>query len=231
MGRKRITKKQLKEDAFVSASFEAGHFIQENMSRIIMIGVGVIILAGMVWMYVNNRRVRSSEAALAMYQAQNIYANGQYALAASDFDLVAEDHAGTVSGDKALFFAGDAHYKAGDYDQALVRFEQCRDKLSSSDPLLLNAVTGQAACYEQLENLEKAIEYYSQALEMAAFDYQRQDILNALSRVQAMAGRNSDALATMERIITDYPDAPGTGMIIERKAELEARYSTAVTGK
>ena len=228
MGRKRITKKKLKEDAFVSASFEAGHFVQEHLTRMIAGVVGFLILGGMVWMYINYRGERANEAGLALFKAQNIYMNGQYALAASDFERVAEDYSGTVAGDKAVFFAGESHYKAGDLNQALSYFEQCREKLSRDNPLLLNAVIGQAAAYEQLEDFDKSIEFYTEALEMADYDYQKLEIMDSLSRVMSMAGRNREALEVMDRIIENYPDSPITGLIIERKAELLARYFATI---
>ncbi len=227
MGRKRITKKKLKEDAFVSATFEASHFVQEHLTRMIVGVVGALILVGLAWMYFNYRGERNNEADLAMFRAQNVYASRQYALAASDFERVAENYSGTAAGDKALFFAGDSYYNAGDLNQALTRFEECRDKLSNDDPLMLNAVIGQAAVYEQLEDLDKSIGFYTEALEMAHYDYQKVEIMDALSRVMAMAGRNEEALEVMDRVIEDYPDNPTTAIIIERKAELLARLFAA----
>ncbi|MBN2289066.1 MAG: tetratricopeptide repeat protein [Candidatus Glassbacteria bacterium] len=231
MGRKRITKKKLKEDAFVSATFEAGHFIQENLTRLVMGVVGVLVLIAMVWMYFNYRREQVNEAELALFKAQGLYLNGQFALAASDFERVAEEYSGTAAGDKALFFAGDAHYNAGDLNQALTRFEECREKLAGDNPLMLNAVIGQAAVYEQMEDLDKAAAHYGEALKMAVYDYQKIEVMDALSRVLAMEGKNEEALEMMDRIIEDYPDNPRTGSIVERKAELLARFYAATEKK
>ena len=226
MGRKRITKKKLKEDAFVSATFEASHFVQEHLTRIILGVVGFLVLVGMVWVYTNYRRELAGEAKLALFKAQGLYLNGQYALAASDFERVAEEFSGTVDADKAVFFSGDSHYKAGDLDLALTRFEECRETFSRDDPLLLNAVIGQAAVYEELEEYDKSLEAYREAFELAAYDYQKMMVKNGMSRVLAMAGRNQEALEAMDWIIETYPDSPNTGTVIERKAELLARYYT-----
>jgi tetratricopeptide (TPR) repeat protein len=231
MGKKRITKKKLKEDAFVSATFEAGHFVQENVTSIILGIVGIIVAISMIWMYTNYRGQRGNEAELALFKAQNLYINGQYALAASDFERVSEEYSGTDAGKKAVFFAGDSHFKAGDLNQALTTFEKCRDKLSGDAPLMLNATVGQAAVYEELKDFDKSIQYYQEALETAVYDYQKLEILDAMSRVMAMAGRNQEALEMMERIIQDYPDNPRTGKVIEQKAEMLARYfANAGTG-
>jgi len=228
MGKKRITKKKLKEDAFVSGAFEASHFVQEHLTRIILGVVGFLILVGMVWVYTNYRRERAGEAKLALFKAQSLYLNGQYALAASDFERVAEEFSGTVDADKAVFFSGDAHYKAGDLDLAQTRFEECREIFSRDDPLLLNAIIGLAAVYEELEQYDRSIEAYREAFELAAYDYQKLLIMDGMSRVMAMAGRNQEALEAMDWIIENYPDSPNTGTVIERKAELLARYYAEV---
>lgn len=230
MGKKRITKKKLKEDAFVSSAFETGHYIQENLTKIIISFVGVIALTGLVWLFVNYRLERAEAASLALFQAQALLMNGQYSLAAADFEKLAEDYSGTPESEKAVFFAGDSYYKAVEYDQALERFEQCRDVLSSEDPLMVNCLAGLAATHEQLKNLDQAIEFYRQALEITSYDYQKIEIIRDYSRVLSLAGKNAEALELMDRIIVNYPDNPRTGEIIELKAEMLAKATSATQG-
>jgi len=230
MGRKRISKKKLKEDAFVSTAFEAGHFIQENLTRIILSIVGVIALAGLVWLFVNYRLERAEAASLALFRAEALYLNAQYSLAAADFEKLAEDYSGTPEAEKAVFFAGDSYYKAGEYDQALKLFGQCRDMLPADHPLMVNCLVGLAATNEQLKNMDQAIEFYRQALETAVYDYQRIEIMKDCSRALSAVGRDEEAVELLERIITDYPDNPRTGEIIERKAELLAQSTAAAQG-
>jgi tetratricopeptide (TPR) repeat protein len=226
MGKKRITKKKLKEDAFVSTAFETGHFIQENMTRIILSFVGVIVLAGLAWLFVNYRLERAEAASLALLQAQALYMKAQYSLAAEDFERLAEDYSGAPEAEKAIFFAGDSYYNAGEYDQALELFEQCRDVLSADHPLMVNCLVGLAATYEQLKNMDQAIEFYRQALEIAVYDYQKIEIIRDYSRILSVVGKNAEALELMERVIADYPDNPRTGEIIELKAELLAKATS-----
>ncbi|MEA1996520.1 MAG: tetratricopeptide repeat protein [Gemmatimonadota bacterium] len=223
MGRKRITKKQLKEDAFVSTAFEASHYIQENLTSIILSIVGVIALAGVVFLFINYRTQQANESALAMFKADGLYMNGQYALAAADFEKVAEDFSGSTVANKAVFFAGDSYYKAGEYEQALARFEQCREELSGDDPLMVNCLVGLAASYEGLENLEKAIELYREAIQAAEYDFQKIEISRTLSIALEAAGKNREAVETLDRIIQDYPDNSFSGEITELRAEFAAK--------
>ena len=230
MGKKRITKKQLKEDAFVSSAFEAGHYVQQNLTRIIIGIVGTIALIGLVYLFINYRLERAEAASLALFQAQALYMNGQYSLAGADFEKLAEDYSGTPEAEKAIFFAGDSYYNAGEYDQAVKWFEQCRDVLSSEDPLMVNCLAGLAATHEQLKNPDQTIEFYRQALEVASYDYQKIEIMRDYSHVLSLAGKNAEALELINRIIVDYPDNPRTGEIIELKAEMLAKATAAIEG-
>ena len=223
MSRKRITKKQLKEDAFVSATFEAGHFIQEHLTKLILGTVGVLALAGVVWLFINYRFERRQDASLAMFKAEGLYMNGQFALAAADFEKLIGDYSGTEQARKAEFFAGDSRFKAAEYDQALTHFQKCREEMSHADPLWINCLVGLAATYEEQKNLQQAVDTYREALQAATYDYQKIEIMSDLSRVLAMDGRNEEALQVMDQAIKDYPDNPRTGEIIELRAELVAK--------
>jgi tetratricopeptide (TPR) repeat protein len=161
-----------------------------------------------------------------MFKAEAQYLNSQYALAATDFEKVSKDYSGSATARKALFFAGDSYYNAGEYEKALTKFEECLEKLSGSDPLVVNCLVGLAASSEELKNWDKAVEYYKKASEKTEYDFQKLEIMRNLSRVLAMAGKNEEALALMDKIIADYPDNPLTGSIIELRAELLARATS-----
>lgn len=218
----KISKKQLKEDAFVSATFEAGHYLQEHMTQIIFGFVGVVVVIGVVWMVVNSRAERFEQSGLAYFRAQSLYINGQYALAASDFDRLSDEYSGTAHADKAIYFAGDSYYKSGQYDQALLRFESATENLSQDDLLYVNALVGEAAVYEQRENYDRALENLNNALDASTYDFQRIEILMATARVQNLQGNKDQAIATYDKIIEAYPDANLTMQAKELRAEIKA---------
>ena len=230
MSGKRISKKELKEDAFVSAAFETSHFIKENLTKIILGTVSLFIVVGGIWLYVNYRAERKAESSLALFKAENVYMNGNFAVAATDFDKVAEEYSGTVEGDKAVFFAGDSYFKAGQYDMAKERFEQARKELSASSPLMVNCVVGLAAVAEQQGDTDKAVELYREALEMCNEDYQKVIVMGDLSRALASAGKNDEAIKVMDEIVEKFPENPRTPLIKEYRAELKARMTAGGQG-
>lgn len=223
MSKKRISKKELKEDAFVSAAFEASHYIQENKAKLILYAVSFLAVVTIGWLFVSYRIEQKEQAALSMFQAQARYTNGQYAMAATDFENIADDYSGTSQGRKALFFAGDAHFREGNYDRALEYFQRASDELPSDDPLLVNSLVGLAATHEQLGDPDQAIEAYRRAEQTAEYDFQTIEIMTSLARVLDDTGRSDEAIRVLEDILQRFPDSPRKGEIAERKAELEAR--------
>ncbi|MBW7997634.1 MAG: tetratricopeptide repeat protein [Candidatus Glassbacteria bacterium] len=222
MSRKRISKKELKEDAFVSGAFEASHYIQEHTSKIIGGIIGVLVLSGLAWMYVNFRAETRSEAALTMFKAEGLFISNQFSLAAVDFENVADDYSGTEQGRKAVYFAADSYYNSGDYDRALELFNRYMDENGGDDPLLINCLVGIAACHEQFEEYPQALENYHRALELAEYDFQRVEILSSISRTHRQAGQAEQAIAMLDEIIESFPDDPRNGEFIEIRAELKA---------
>ncbi len=222
MGSKRISKKELKEDAFVSGAFEASHYIQEHLSKIIGGIIGGLVLMGLVWMYVNFRTETRADAAVAMFRTEGLYLNRQFSLAAVDFENIADDYSGTVQGNKAVYFAADSYYNAGDYDRALELFSRFIGDNGSDEPLMVNVLVGIGACREQFEEYPQAIESYNQALESALFEFQKIEVLSCISRAYRLSGDNEQAIATLNRIIDTYPDNPRNGEFIEIRAELRA---------
>ncbi len=230
MSKTRITKKELKEDAFVTAAFEASHFLKENLLKIVLGAAGLIVLAGGIWLYVNYRSERITEASLEFFKVESTYISGNFALAATDFDRVAQEYSGTPTAAKAVFFAGDSYFKAGQYDQAKERFETARKRLKSSDPLKVNSVAGLAAVAEQQGDNAKAVELFREALAMARYDYEKVILMGDLSRALEAAGNNDEALKVMDEIVEKFPDHPRTPLIKEHRAELRARMQTAAKG-
>jgi TolA-binding protein len=229
MPTKRISKKHLKEDAFVSATFEVGHFLRENQTRLLLGAGGLFVTVFLVWFYFNYRTDRQQEASLALFKAEAVFMNGDFAVAAADFDKVTQDFSGTRPGEKAIFFAGDSYFKAGQYEQALSRFDDCRKELPQSDPLMVNCIVGQGAVQEQLGNRDKAIEFYNEALKRSKYEYQKVSIMTDLARALTAAGKDQEAIAVMDSLVARYPDNPQTQQVAETLAELKAR--AAAKGK
>ena len=223
MGRKRITKKQLKEDVFVTATFEASHYLQEHKNKIIGVSVAAVALVGLAWMFISHRTEQREQASLALFKAEVMYINGQFQLSATDFENLANEYSGTVEAEKALYLAGDSFFKSGDFDRALELFNRCREDMSSGDPLMVNVFTGIGACHEQQEDYAQAEQFYRQAERAAEYDFQKVETLSSLSRVLRLAGREAEAIDVLTSIIDQFPDNPRRGEFIELRAELRAK--------
>ncbi|MBI3193867.1 MAG: hypothetical protein HYZ34_05265, partial [Ignavibacteriae bacterium] len=156
--KKKISKKELKEDALVSSYGKVLMWYEENKNMVSYVTTGVIVLAILIVVYVNNRNANNEKAATDLGKIFSYYDAGasdvnQYNLAINGIPeknvmglkAIVDNYGGSPSGELAGFYLANAYYATGKVDDALKLF----DDFSFSDPLLnASAIAGVAACYE-----------------------------------------------------------------------------------
>ena len=145
--RKRLTKRQIKEDKFVTYYLKAQDFINQN-SRYVMwgiIGIPVAIFASFV--FSNIQKGKEQSANIELSKARIDYFAENYESAISTLNNLAENYAGTKSGKKGLYYLANAHFMSSNFDEAEKNFRQFLDKSSDLD-LMVSALAGIAACQE-----------------------------------------------------------------------------------
>jgi len=225
----KITKKELKEDRFVTLTLELYEFLKNNV-KTIMISVGiVIIIIAAFSIYYNNKREKEAAASMAMEKAIKLFEEAEDAWSdqeetsqeeSSDaykdkyedgkgkFDDIIKRYGSSNYADKALYYSAKASYQIGEYDQAINGFRELVDKYPNS----LFALFAQSAlgnCYEQKggeDNLRKAIsEYAPQKFEkFATFPQQGHVVAQSLfhqGMLYEKLSQPSDALKSYNQII------------------------------
>ncbi|HIE29497.1 TPA: tetratricopeptide repeat protein [Candidatus Poribacteria bacterium] len=225
----KITKKELKEDRFVTLTLELYEFLKNNV-KTIMISVGiVIIIIAAFSIYYNNKREKEAAASMAMEKAIKLFEEAEDAWSdqeetsqeeSSDaykdkyedgkgkFDDIIKRYGSSNYADKALYYSAKASYQIGEYDQAINGFRELVDKYPNS----LFALFAQSAlgnCYEQKggeDNLRKAIsEYAPQKFEKFATSPQQGHVVAQSLFHQGMLyeklSQPSDALKSYNQII------------------------------
>lgn len=190
--RKRIKKKDLKEDKLVTFYSNARRWI-ENNSRIIMGGgIGVVVVIIALTIFSNRREDMQAQASVLFVQAKQFYEDNNYTEALQEFSKLVENYGGTVSGEIGQLYQGKCFYEKSDYANAYKQFKSFASSVDGSDHFKMSGYLNAAACLEQQEKFEEAAKEF----ENAAKKYPETTLAPfALLK----AGQNYDALENYEK--------------------------------
>jgi len=211
--KKKITKKQLKEDALISSYVKARTFYEENKKNI-SIGVTVIaVLAVATVFYINNERANNERATTELGKVYGLYDSGQYQQAIdgvperniAGLKSIVSNYGGTKAGNMARFYLADTYYQLGRYEDALPEFEA----FSPNEPTLgVSRLAGIAECYEAQGKYADAAEHYDRAASKYPNDVTVAENLSDAARNYVLAGQKERALELYKRLRKNYPTTP-----------------------
>lgn len=213
--RKKITKKELKQDQLVTTYFKVVEYLRNNRRLVSGMTTGIVIAAIVVVVYMNNRRASNAEANTELSSVLQLFDGGAYQLAINGdptrnitgLKSIVDNYGGSVSGERAKIYLGDCYYYLGDYDNALKYF---KDYDGSDRMLEASALAGVAEVYEVRKDYEKAADYFDRAAARDSKNFLAPQYLVAAARNYIKAGKKSRAIDLLERVQKDFPDSPYT---------------------
>lgn len=221
MSAERLSKKQIKQDNFVTSAFKASEYIQKNKSYFLggFAGLIAIILLISFFNYSHNKKIAESEDLFGKGQLAS--AMGQQALAINDYQMLIEEYSSAPIADKTCYYLARIYFDRDEKDSAMVYYEKYINEYGN-EPLLLGAAyAGAAQCYEDQGNLAQAGDYYMKAAEIAANDFSSPGYYMAAGRVYAEAGMFSEAGNAYQMVIDSYPRAKQTSLAKKLQAEVQ----------
>lgn len=211
--KKKITRKEMKEDTLVTFYYKAVSLYNQYQRQIMIgvIAVAVVIGGYYLMSYYNN--IDNEEANVKLARVMKIYDAGQFQeaidgnQAANIIGLkkIVDDYGSTKNGETAKIYLANSYYNLGKFDEALEAYDSYS---GDSDLLKAAAFAGMAACYEAKKEIEKSIEYYLKASSVSA-----ETVLNPQYMLFAginyiKIGKNEDAKELFQTIKRDYQKSP-----------------------
>lgn len=166
--KKKITKRELKEDPFFSTLGRAEAYYEENKKMISTVALVVIVIVVGILIYVKNRADNNEKASAQLAQVQQFYDNGQYQIAVDGvverkiigLKAIVENYGGTHAGNFARLYLAGSYFQLGNYAGAL---EEYKAMSGSEDLLAVARLEGIGACEEALGNHEDAASAFEKA--------------------------------------------------------------------
>lgn len=219
MSPQRITKKEMKQDKFVTYSLKVSEWIQKHLNEVLM-GVGVVILLGAIVFFVlSSQAKKERNAARLLGEASIELQAGNIEEAMANLQTVVNDYGGTKSAGQASFFLATAHYFIRDYDKAQSMFEKCLKDYNEDILLSTSAQAGIADCHMQRGNYILAAEDFVKAASLDPDGFLAPQYLLQAAFAYLKADQKGKAREILDKLIEEYPDSREVHQAKEQLAE------------
>jgi tetratricopeptide (TPR) repeat protein len=210
--RKRISKKEMKQDTLVTTYYKAYNFVVDNQMRI-MIGVGAVALIVVAMVLYSNKKANDNQKAAALlakiiptYDAGKYQQaiDGQKTPVVIGLQEIVEKYGGSEQGEDARIFLANSYYFTGKYDEAMENYED----YSGSNPIFkATALAGQADCLEVKKEYEKAADLFKRASAISPSDPSNAEYLLKAGIDLMKVNKNDEAKQLFETIKEEYKTA------------------------
>jgi tetratricopeptide (TPR) repeat protein len=208
--KKKISKRDLKEDALVTTYVKVTSFYDANKRTISIALTALVVAVFAIVIYVKNRADNNEKAITALGAIFETYDAGQFQTAVDGIPekniqglrSIVDNYGNSAAGDLARFYLGSAYIQLGRSDEALKEFEE----FSPPDELLAVArLSGIGSCYESKGRFKEAAGSFEKAATQYPKDVSAAENLNNAARDYAQAGDRDKAIDLFKRIKKNYP--------------------------
>lgn len=201
--------------------------LEENKDLITKVVIGVAIVIVGIFFY-NNMVAEPAEieASQDIWPIEKVFASANYDSAATEFEYIAEEHAGTDAGNLANYYLGVSELKSGNYDAALTALEN----FDASGKLLPGLKVGLIGdCYSELGQVEDAVANYKKAASLLNSKSVSPYYLKKAGILLEQNGQATEAVEVYQTALNDYLSsvAPSAQAVKKEIEKLLVRAQTA----
>ncbi|MCK4403742.1 MAG: tetratricopeptide repeat protein [candidate division Zixibacteria bacterium] len=203
----RITKKEMKQDQFVTYSLKASEWIQKHLNQVLMVAGGVILVAVIVFFIFSSQAKRERKAAELLGKANLELQAGNIGGAVADLQRLTNQYGSTKSAGQASFLLASAYFYAKDFVQAQSMFEKYLGKYKEDVLLIASAQAGIADCHMQRGNFIQAGEDFVKAASLTPQSFLAPQYLLQAASAYLKGDQKDKAREVLNKLIIEYPDS------------------------
>lgn len=196
--KKKLTRKEIKEDKLVSVFYKSQSFFEENKNRLITYGLVLAAVVLAVYFYINQKKADNEAASVALSKVMKIYDSGSYLEAIEGIQgadvkglkQIVEEFGSTENGETAKIYLANAYSYLGKYDEAIKYYE---DYDGSVDYMKAAALAGRAGYFASKNEYEKAAGLFNEAAGVSKVNGENPDYLLNAGINYLKAGKKDEA--------------------------------------
>lgn len=189
----------------------------DNKNNIMYGVIALVVIVASVWGFVQCSDSKNAEAQDAIWQAQQMFEEGQYQEALEGFESVIADFGSTKSGNVAKAYAGLCQKNLGNLEEAVKLLKDFDGKDNVVAPAILSAV---GDCLVDMENpqYEQAAEMFEKAAKAANNAQFTPMFLKKAGLAYEAAGKNESAAKVYQNIKDNWAET-STAQTIDKYIE------------
>jgi tetratricopeptide (TPR) repeat protein len=207
--KKKLSKKEIKEDKLVSFMYKVENFYEDYKSKIVLYGIILVVAAAVAYYYIGQQKVSNEEAGIELARVMTIFDSGSYLEAIEGrqgtnikgLKQIVDEYGSTENGETAKIYLANAYAYLGNYEEAFKYFE---DYSGSIDIYKATALAGMAGYYASKNDYRKAAELYKEAAGVVEVNAQNPDYLLSAAVNYFNAGDKEEAKILLQKIKEDY---------------------------
>lgn len=207
--KKKLSKKEIKEDRLVTTYYKVSNFVLENKNRLGMYAGGLVVVIAVIYFYMNSKAENNTQAGIQLSRVISLYDSGAYLEAIegrqgtniAGLKKIVADYGSTENGEIAKIYLANSYQLLGNVEEAFKYYE---DYDGSNLIFKATALAGEAGYYSDKKEYEKAAEIYLNASRVS-----KENVLNPEYMLKAAinfieADEKEEAKELLETIRKEY---------------------------
>ena len=199
--RRKIVKKELKKDPYIEFLANAKLNLDENKSMYNKILLGVVAVAVVVFVLVNNYQGNQSISKELLGKALVTMANGDIDNARIQFEFVSDEYGNNQSGNLAKYYLARLHFNEKDYLAATSYLNEIRNANFPLNHFNISTFKMMALIAIENKDYEGAVSYYERALSSSDLEEQKHLISLDLADITLLMGDYNKSMEFVKKVL------------------------------
>jgi tetratricopeptide (TPR) repeat protein len=202
---RRLTKHELKQDAFTTAMFSAREWLENNMRMAVLVVGGLIVIVAAIWGFFAWQSSERLEARKLFGQAGVEMRSGNPTAAIAQLQKLLDEHSGADVAGAGCFQLAQLQFRQRAFDDARVNYQRYIDDYGDDQMLVAASYAGMAAVDEQAGFYAEALEKFMRAVDADKEGFAATDYLRRAIRCAIAGSDTAKAQELYDRLTKDYP--------------------------